>query len=245
MAKVDVYNLKGEKETQMNLPGEIFESKINPQLLAQSVRVFKSNQRMARAKAKTRGDVTGSGIKIWRQKGTGRARHGDRYAPIFVGGGVAHGPTGLENYQLKMSQKMKKKALFSALTAKFEKGQVVALAGLEKVAPKTKDVASLFKKLIGDESRGLLILPKNLENIRRATRNLANLDSAPAALLNTYQVLNGGRLIFLTESLGVLETTFLGKKQPVEKKSKRESKRITKVSGESSIKPRTKSQGEK
>ncbi len=102
MPTVDLFLISGEKAGKVTLPSEIFAAKINNQLMAQAVRVFLANQRKARAKTKTRGKVEGSGKKIWAQKGTGRARHGDRYAPIFVGGGISHGPTGKENFKLKM-----------------------------------------------------------------------------------------------------------------------------------------------
>lgn len=212
MPKVDVYTLKGNKSSQkIDLPKEIFAAKINSQLMAQAVRVYLANQRKARAKVKTRGEVSGSRRKIWRQKGTGRARHGDRYAPIFVGGGVAHGPTGQESYKLKMSKKMKKKALFSALTSKFGEKEVFVLGGLKKIEPKTKEMAKIIKNLKLSPFKVSLILPEVLENVIRAGRNIPDLKLMQANQLNTYEVLNGGKLIFMKESLEVIKKTFLGK----------------------------------
>ena len=115
MFKVDLYNIKGEKEGKVTLPKEIFETKINKPLLSQAVRVYLANQRDARARAKTRAQVKGSNRKIYRQKGTGGARHGDNKAPIFVGGGKAHPPKGI-NRRLSLPKKMKQLALKSALS---------------------------------------------------------------------------------------------------------------------------------
>src|SRR3990170_5938571 len=122
---IQVLNTRGEPAGKTDLPEEIFAVKASPRLLAQAVRVYLANQRLAQARAKTRGEVKGSGKKIWRQKGTGRARHGDAQAPIFVGGGVAHGPTGRENYKLKLPKRLKRRALFAALTQKIEEKELV------------------------------------------------------------------------------------------------------------------------
>jgi len=208
MPRIDIYNTKGERTGKIQLPKEIFGVKINQSLMAQAVRVYLANQRKARAKTKTRGEVSGSGRKIYRQKGTGQARHGDRYAPIFVGGGVAHGPTGKENYKLKMAKKMRRLALFSALTSRLKEKEVIVIEGLEKIKPKTKEMNQLIKnfKL---EGKILLVLPETIENVLRAGRNIAGLKLLQANLLNTYEVLNGGRLILTKESIKKLKETFL------------------------------------
>lgn len=215
MPKVDVFTITGRKSGKVDLPKEIFAAQVNSQLIAQAARVYLVNQRKAGAKTKSRGEVTGSRRKIWRQKGTGRARHGDRYAPIFVGGGVAHGPTGKENYQLRMSKKMKKRALFAALTSEFKNGEILVIKGLAKVEPKTKAMIEVIKNLKLEMKNGRLglkvsiILPAVLENIKRAGRNIANLRLMQASRLNTYEVLNGGKLILMKESIEVMKETFL------------------------------------
>jgi len=214
MPKADLYTITGRKSGQKSLPKEIFGAPINEQLMAQAVRVYLSNQRRAKAKTKTRAEVRGSRRKIWRQKGTGRARHGDRYAPIFVGGGRAHGPTGKENYKLKMSKVMKKKALFSALTSKLKEKEVIAIKGLTKIEPKTKEMAKVITSLpLKGKKKVLLVLPEILENIIRAGRNLAGVELAQANQLNTYQVLKHNQLVFMEESINKLKETFLGKKE--------------------------------
>lgn len=208
MPKADLLTITGRKSGKIDLPKEIFAAKINESLMTQAVRVYLSNQRRAKAKVKTRGEVRGSRRKIWRQKGTGRARHGDRYAPIFVGGGRAHGPTGKENYQLKMSKKMRRQALFSAMTSKFKEDEILVVKGLEKVEPKTKEMAGVLEKLTKDRKL-TIILPEVIENVIRAARNIKGISLAQANLLNTYQVLNGGKLILMKESVDKLKETYL------------------------------------
>jgi len=209
MPKVDFCTITGQKKEKFDLPKEIFAAQIRPVLMAQAVRVYLANQRRAKAKTKTRGEVRGSRRKIWRQKGTGRARHGDRYAPIFVGGGVAHGPTGKENYHLKLSKKMRRRAFFSALTAKFKEGKILVVKGLKKIEPKTKKMAEVVEKIAEGEKKVLIILPEKIENILRAAKNIPGVELTQAALLNTYEVLNGGKLVFMPESIEVLKEKFL------------------------------------
>lgn len=217
MPKVDILTITGRKSGKIDLPKEIFAAKVNDQLMAQAVRVYLANQRRAKAKVKTRAEVKGSRRKIWRQKGTGRARHGDRYAPIFVGGGRAHGPTGEESYKLKLSKKMRKMALFSALTSKFKQDEILVVKGLEKVEPKTKKMVEILKKLTKNwklETRNwklTIVLPEVIDNVVRGARNIKGVSLTQANLLNTYRVLNGGKFILMKESIDKLKETFLKK----------------------------------
>jgi len=208
MPKVDVYTLSGTKSGQMELPKEIFAAKINEPLMAQAVRVYLSNQRKAQAKVKSRGEIAKTSAKWFRQKGTGRARHGARSAPIFVGGGVAHGPTGEQNYQLKMPKKMKKQALFSALTSKFKTNEVLVIKDLAKIEPKTKKMKTILEKLAKD-NKATIILSEKLENVARAARNLKGLNLSQANQLNPYEVLNGGQLIFMKEAVEKLKEKWI------------------------------------
>jgi len=213
MPKTDLLDINGKKVGTINLPREIFAAEVSPALMAQAVRVYLANQRKAHPKTKTRAEVNRTKAKWYRQKGTGRARHGSRAAPIFVGGGVAHGPTGEQNYQLKMPKKMKKAALFSALTSKFKEKEILVVKGLEKIEPKTKKMAEFLtkSKIQSTKSKILLVLPKMLENIILAGRNLENFEISYSADLNTYQVLASDKLIFLPESVDKLKEVFLKK----------------------------------
>jgi len=212
MPKIDLFDTKGKTTSQTELPKEIFAAKINKPLLAQAVKVFLANQRQATANAKGRGATGGSGKKIYRQKGTGHARHGDKYAPTFVGGGSAHGPSGNQNFSLKLNQKMKQRALFSALSNSLKEKKVIVVKDLEKLEPKTKQIVQTLENLKIGDRKVLLVVTGSQPNLIRAARNIAKLKIVPADSLNAYVVLNGGNLVFLPESIDKLKEVYLTKK---------------------------------
>lgn len=228
-AKVVVYDIEGKAAGRMELPREIFQMPANPKLMAQAVRVYLANQRLGTHSSKTRAEVAGSTRKIYRQKGTGRARHGDIKAPIFIGGGVAHGPRPID-YSLKLPEKMKRLALFGALTGKLTEEKIMVVKGLEDIEAKTRRMAEILKnlKLTSDKKKPkiLLILPKPLSNVFLAGRNYEGLQLREANLLNTFEVLSHENLLFMQEAIPVLKGTFLKvsradseKVKPVENKT--------------------------
>jgi large subunit ribosomal protein L4 len=195
----DVYSLTGKKISTFSLPDSVFNQPASPALLAQAVRVYLSNQRQGTKGVKTRAQVNYSTRKLWRQKGTGRARHGSRKAPIFVGGGVAHGPTGLENYHLKLTKKMRLQALLGALSAKAQAKEIGLLDDTAKADGKTKSFAKFMDALNpGRKSRVLLILDQPYPAVLKAIRNLPNLQATQVTRLHTFEVLNH-TLIILTK----------------------------------------------
>jgi large subunit ribosomal protein L4 len=201
-----VFDAKGAKAGTVALPKEVFGAKINMPLMAQAVRVYLANQRKGTLSTKTRGEVHGSTRKIYRQKGTGRARHGGVRAPIFVGGGVAFGPKP-RDFSLSFPKKMKKAALLSALSLKAKDGEIKVLSGLMKIEPKTKNMDVIIKKVSGDKKnkqKVLLVTAGDLDNVKRAGRNIRNLEVSDAKLLSTYQVLKNKELYFMKESLDIL-----------------------------------------
>lgn len=209
---VDVYNIKGKVVRNIALPKEIFGAKVNKQLLAQAVRVYLANQRGGTATTKTRGEVIGSTRKIYRQKGTGRARHGAITAPIFVGGGVVFGPR-KRDYSLTLSKKMKKQALFSALTAKKGEGAVTIVASLDKILPKTKEMVAVLDKFsFANNKRLLLVLAESgkTDNIRKAARNIEGVTIESSLSINPYVVLKSGNVVFMEEAIEGLKSHFIG-----------------------------------
>lgn len=205
MIYAEVITLSGTKKPKISLPAKIFGAKPNPVLMAQAVRVFLSNQRIARAKTKTRSEVKRTKAKWYRQKGTGRARHGARSAPIFVGGGRAHGPTGRENYKKVMPEKMRRTALLSALSTKAHNKEVIVVEGLEK-AKKTKEVVSILEKIVPEKKKNLLlVMPEKVEEIIRVVRNLPFLKVVQAKSLNTYEVLKASKILMTKEAVKALE----------------------------------------
>ncbi len=218
-----VYDLRGTAAGRVSLPEEIFGAKINKQLISQAVRVYLANQRRGTLKTKSRGEVAISTRKIYRQKGTGRARHGAASAPIFVGGGIAFGPKP-RDFSLKLNQNMKRSALFSALSAKLKDGEIKIVANLEKIEPKTKKMANVIEhlELNGKNQQLLLVIPsfvkasdeksrtkEDFKNVVKAARNIEGLSIVPANLLNTYQVLVNNRILFMKDALDSLKETFL------------------------------------
>lgn len=209
---VDVFDTKGKVVETMQLSKEIFGAKINKALLAQAVRVYLMNQRAGSASTKTRGEVTGSTRKIYRQKGTGRARHGAVRAPIFVHGGIAHGPKPID-FSRSLSKHMRRQALFSALSLIVKDGNLTVVSGLTKIEPKTKVMVDVFSKLLLLKEKKyknavLFVEPKDAENVRRATRNIAGVTTLLATQLNAYDILRYKRIVFAKESIDMLEQQY-------------------------------------
>jgi large subunit ribosomal protein L4 len=211
--KLSVYDLKGKVVESISLPKEIFGAKINNQLMAQAVRVFLFNQRRGTVKTKSRGEVNKTTKKVYRQKGTGRARHGAMSAPIYVGGGVAFGPR-QRDYSLSFPQKMKKASLFSALSAKLKDGEIKILTGLEKIEPKTKLMMSVIKNLNLEtkNKKLLLITSAQAANILQAGRNIQGLTILDAKQINTYEVMDNKGIILMKGALEVIKDNLLKQK---------------------------------
>lgn len=145
----EVYNQKGKPVGKLTLPESIFGLSWNGDLVHQVVTAMQANARTPVAHTKTRGEVRGGGRKPWRQKGTGRARHGSSRSPIWKGGGITHGPRNEKIYEQKINKKMKTKALFTVLSEKFRKGNILFVEELTLKNIKTKDAVSIMKELSG------------------------------------------------------------------------------------------------
>ena len=151
--KADVYNLKNEVVGTVELPSAVFGAKWNATLVQQVLEAQLANARSPWAHAKDRSEVRGGGKKPWRQKGTGRARHGSTRSPIWVGGGKAHGPRNDRDYSQKVNKKMKRVALFSVLSKKAKDGEMKVFDSLMIEAPKTKSVAAALKVVLVPKER--------------------------------------------------------------------------------------------
>lgn len=206
-----LYNQEGKNVGTVELPEKIFGLEMNQDLLHQIVTSQMSNKRQVLAHAKGRGEVRGGGKKPWRQKGTGRARHGSVRSPIWKGGGVTFGPTKEKNFKKKLNRKMVRKALFVALSSKAKSDQLVMVDDFKLQTPKTKDMAGVMKnflKMLGARPNALLVVPAGDENVKRASKNLPYLSTTEAKDLSPLQVLAHKHLIFLKDSIGVLEKKF-------------------------------------
>lgn len=208
--KVDVFDLTGKVVSSIDLPKDLFAAKINKPLMAQAVRVYLANQRIGTQSTKTRGEVQGSTRKIYRQKGTGRARHGGITAPIFVGGGIALGPKP-RDFSMEMPQKMRRAALSSALTQKMTANLLKIVDGLDDLKPKTKIFVQALKKLeLDQENKKILVLmPSKVSDLQKAMHNVRGVTFLPANQLNTYEALNAKNLIIMKSAIEVLDKTFV------------------------------------
>ncbi len=208
---VPVYSPAGRTSGTLSLPKEIFGAEINKSLLTQAVRVYTTNQKTFTASTKGRGEVEGSTVKIFRQKGTGRARHGSIRAPIFVGGGIVFGPKP-RKVRLILPKKMRRSALISALSSKASDKNVLGLTGLEKITGKTKEILKLISSITEKKQRSTLIVTADkMDNIVRAARNIPNINVLPAGGLNAYEVLKHEILLLTKETIDKL-----GKKESSE-----------------------------
>lgn len=203
--EVDVLNMEGQKVRTVELPAQIFEAPINVDLMHQAYIRQMANKRLGTHSTKTRGDVSGGGKKPWKQKGTGRARQGSTRAPQWVGGGKAHAPKP-RDYSLPMPRKMRQAALRSALSVKASEKAIVVVDDLNLSEPKTKLMAQVMTKLVGDETAIILIPVKNpaYETIIRSANNLPKTKTLLAGYLNIRDLLNFDKLVLPIQSLDVI-----------------------------------------
>jgi large subunit ribosomal protein L4 len=209
MAKVKVYNLQGKETEELKLDSDIFDIKINPNLVYQVVEVQKNNARQNLAHTKTRAEVRGGGRKPWRQKGTGRARHGSTRSPIWVGGGVTFGPSIERNFAKKINKKMKRKALFMTLTDKLRENQLVVTDKLELAEIRTKELANILNKLPTKEAKSvLLVLDQKNEVISKSAKNLPKINIILANSLNIMDILKHDYLLIDKAGIKKITETF-------------------------------------
>jgi len=214
MKSVSLYNQQGKEVSQMELPGGIFDLKINSNLVAQAVNAQLANSRQSIAHTKDRSEVRGGGKKPWRQKGTGRSRHGSIRSPLWAGGGVTFGPRSEKNFSKKINKKMKRQALLMVLSGKLNDEEIIFLDDLKLTQPKTSEAAKIIEKLSKglkkDLTRGtLMVLSKKDENILRATRNIKKVSLIGAASLNVIDLLEKKYLLMTKESVDVISRTYL------------------------------------
>ncbi len=203
-----VYNQTASETGTINLPESIFGLPLNRDLVQQVRLALSANSRKPVAHSKDRSEVRGGGRKPWRQKGTGRSRHGSRRSPIWKGGGVAHGPRNDKNYSQKINAAMAKKALKTALSAKLKTGQVKIVNDLSLANNKTKDFAVVLKglaKLFVKPVAVMLVLDKKDVNFIQASANLPRVKVISVAELNLLDILKFGGIIFTEKAIKSLK----------------------------------------
>src|SRR3989338_6534491 len=202
-----IYNQKGTETGTIELPAKVFGAKWRADLVHQVVEGMRSNKRAGTADAKDRGEVRGGGKKPWKQKGTGRARHGSTRSPIWVGGGVTHGTLSEKNYKRKISKKMRAQALFSVLSKKLKDEEIFFVETLTQSEIKTKVAAGVAGKF-GQKGSKLMALYERNPKTEKSFRNLSNLDIVFVKNLNPLDVLSHKYLLIEnpTESVKFLTT---------------------------------------
>jgi large subunit ribosomal protein L4 len=201
---VPVYSLTGKTvATSFTLPEELFGGEVNLALLSQAIRVYTNNQKAHFGNTKTRGEMSYSTKKIYKQKGTGGARHGSKSAPIFVHtGGVALGPK-YRKIALDLPKKMKDQALLSSLSQKAKTDQILAVEGLEKASGKTKEMAAFVKGI--NKKTVLLVTGVNSPMAVRSARNISNITTISASLVNAYEVVKHQSLVLTKDAVEELQ----------------------------------------
>ena len=209
MVSLKIYNLNGEVKGEIKLSDNVFNVLPNEDLLRQVVTGYLANRRGVYAHTKTKSEVRGGGRKPWRQKGTGRARHGSIRSPLWVGGGITFGPRKDRNFSVKINKKIKNKALAMILTDKVSNDELVVVDILDLKEPKTKELSgkikSLFDKIKKELKGKTLLVVDGEKNIKLASRNLQKLESVASKNLNVLDVINSNHMVISKDELQALE----------------------------------------
>jgi large subunit ribosomal protein L4 len=203
MPTLPIHDLQGQQTGELELPESIFGQEVNEGLLHEAVVAGLVSRRQGNSHAKTRGEVSGSRRKLWRQKGTGRARVGNRFSPHRVGGGVAMGPRA-HTYRYRLSRRARLEALRSALSAQVLSEDIILLEPLELPEAKTRAMQNVLDAL-GVAGDTLLVLPGQSETIWRCGRNIPGLSIRPSSDIGALDVLAARKLVLTTDSIPALE----------------------------------------
>lgn len=203
MPKVALYSMSGEQVGEIDLKDEVFGIPVHRQAMHDAVVAHLARRRRGTHDTKTRGEVSGSGRKPWRQKGTGRARSGSRRSPIWTGGGVVFGPHP-RDYGYKLPKKVRRLALKSALSSKVEAGEIKVLDQLNIDRPKTKEMVNVLKNLTVD-NKALVVTAGTDQNVYKSARNIPGVKSLPAGSLNVYDLLAFDTLVITRDAVNTVE----------------------------------------
>ena len=206
MANVKVYNMQGAAVGEITLADEVFGVEVHTSAMHAVVRAYLNAQRQGTQSAKTRTEVRGGGRKIYRQKGTGNARHHGRRAPQFTHGGVVFAPKP-RDYVVNVPKKVRRLALKGALTSKVNENEMIVLDKIALTAPKTKEVAAIMKNL-GVTKSALLVLAGPDDTITRASANIAGLKTAYVNTINVLDILGNEKFIITEEAVKLVEEVY-------------------------------------
>lgn len=208
MPQVVIYNREGKTAGTLELDAAIFGVKAKPAVLHEAVVAQRANARVAIAHTKTRGEISGGGKKPWKQKGTGRARHGSIRSPIWRGGGITFGPRSNRNFSKKINSKVKRQAILMALSDKVTCGTFYVLESLAADFSKTKDIAKIVRALPIVNGKTLLVLPASEKRAGRLAANIERVTPIGAGSVNVVDVLNHVNLVTTVEGIKEITKTY-------------------------------------
>ena len=206
MPNVALYNISGKQVGEIELNENIFGVDVNVEAMQQVVKMYLANQRQGTQSALTRAEVRGGGIKPWRQKGTGRARHGSIRSPQWKKGGIVFAPKP-RSYRYTVPKKIKRIAMKSALSSKANENSIVVIEELNFDAPKTKQVVSLLENLKID-SKTLIVLADNNENVVKSARNIDGVKATFVNTLNVYDILKYDKFVITKDAVKKVEEVY-------------------------------------
>jgi len=201
------FDKTGKESGKQQLNPAVFDVEVNYEAVKEYLLLQLSNKRRSNASTKTRSEVAGGGRKPWKQKGTGRARAGSTSSPVWVGGGVAHGPTG-KNHTKKMPKKVRRLALRSILTDKARGGGLIVIEDLTLESKRTKDAVAIIKNL-GGADKVLFIEAERVEGLELSTRNIPGVKTLIYKNLNPHDLINHSTVVVLESALSKIEEVVL------------------------------------
>ena len=206
MPKVAVYDITGKTVGEIELSDNIFGQEVNANVLHEVVKAYLANQRQGTQSALTRAEVSGGGIKPWRQKGTGRARQGSTRSPQWRHGGVVFAPKP-RDYTIRVNKKVKRLAMKSALSSKVLDTDLIVFNELNLAAAKTKEMVKTLEAVKADKA--LIVLPESNETVERAARNIPGVKTTLVGTLNVYEILKYRKLILTEASVKKIEEVYV------------------------------------
>ena len=206
MPNVALFDMAGNKKGEVELAAEVFGCEVNVPVLHSVVRAYLLNQRQGTQSTKTRGEVSGGGIKPWRQKGTGRARQGSTRSPQWTHGGIALGPKP-RSWRISINKKVKRLAMKSALSSKVADNEMVVIENLAMDAYKTKTVVNMLKA-VGAAKKALIVTAENDSVVAKSAANIPGVKTATPGTLNVYDILNYDMFVVAKDAVAVIEEVY-------------------------------------
>ncbi|HOP88043.1 MAG TPA: 50S ribosomal protein L4 [Acetomicrobium flavidum] len=206
MPTVDVIGIDGQKVGEVALADEVFASRIHVPAMHQVVVAYLAAQRQGTHSTKTRGEVRGGGRKPWRQKHTGRARQGSIRSPLWIKGGVAHGPKP-RSYDQKVNKKVRRLAMRSALSLKLKENKLLLVEGIESLSYKTKDMCA-FLANVNAQDKPLMVIHESMPSVYMASQNIPGMKVLHVDGINVYEILNHEHLILTKDAAQRLEEVY-------------------------------------